>query len=395
MAVRGVYSRAEEAMLAEWQDRLDKQVGWIGEEPTIQIPYPVTHRVATKELIIHNAMAADYWNPLWRDENYARNTRWGGIIAFPFFTICVCATGTVDYFLKIPPEIGDVRINVCHCWEFYKPIRIGDSFRVFIGRHRVKDITRDEPEANRRFKYDVEVQYFNQKDEIVTILRRSDRTTIFPKGTIQEKKDVQFAQEYRYTEEDIAAIDQACDAEEIRGAKPRYWEDVNVGDTLTPVVMGPITAWDTVVEMQGVGLALYPMRVVRKHTAERVVVDPVTNIPHKSIELHMTERGAQIQPMGRYSTTINASTIENTLCRLVTNWMGDDGFLRKLEFLKFSNVPLGDTVFGRGKVKRKYIDDNGDYMVELDVWLETVRGYVGDGATAIVNLISREKTLSF
>ena len=28
--------------------------------------------------------------------------------------------------------------------------------------------------------------------------------------------------------------------EEIRGSNPRYWEDVAVGDELTPVIRGPI-----------------------------------------------------------------------------------------------------------------------------------------------------------
>ena len=46
-----------------------------------------------------------------------------------------------------------------------------------------------------------------------------------------------------YTEEDLKKIYEAQDreVEMLRGAKPRYWEDVNVGDELTPVVRGPFT----------------------------------------------------------------------------------------------------------------------------------------------------------
>ena len=34
------------------------------------------------------------------------------------------------------------------------------------------------------------------------------------------------------------------DAEETRGASPRYWEDVKEGDWLTPVVKGPLSRRD-------------------------------------------------------------------------------------------------------------------------------------------------------
>jgi hypothetical protein len=61
--------------------------------------------------------------------------------------------------------------------------------------------------------------------------------------------------------------------------------------------------------------------------------------------------------------------------------------------LKLNNHPLGDTIFGRGKVKNKYISANGEYLVDLDVWVETIRGYVSDVATATVSLISKETPL--
>jgi len=43
-----------------------------------------------------------------------------------------------------------------------------------------------------------------------------------------------------YSEAELKEIYAAQDREEIRGANPRYWEDVKVGDELTPVVRGPV-----------------------------------------------------------------------------------------------------------------------------------------------------------
>jgi hypothetical protein len=183
-----------------------------------------------------------------------------------------------------------------------------------------------------------------------------------------------------------------ADAEEIRGARPRYWEDIEVGEEPKPVVNGPITVWDQVVEMQGYGIAFLPLREVRRRTPRLIAIDPATNIPHKSIEFHLSEGAARM--LGSYSTTINYPTVEHFFARLLTNWMGDDGFLRRLDCLKFANTPLGDTIFGRGRVTRKYVSDSGEYLVDLDVWEETVRGYIPNAATATVSLLSREKVFT-
>ena len=390
MVVRGIYTKAESKMLSEWHERADRLVGWLGETPTKDVPYPVSHRVATKELILHMAYAADYWNPLWRDENYARNTRWGSIIAPPFFQHCV-SHGGVRHPMEMPPEDGIAMMShddICDRWEFFKPIHVNDSFRVWNGPAKIEDITKSDEDALRKFKTTSEMYYINQKDEVVSSLNKDIYVVILPPGTKTASKK-SFTKEYVYTREEIAVIDRACDAEEIRGAKPRFWEDVKIGDELKPVVMGPITAWDTVVEMQGFGVGLLPMREVRRQTPERVLIDPLTNIPHKSIELHLTETGGRINL--QYSTTILGVTTHHFLGRLITNWMGDDGFLRKFKWRKLHNAPLGDTIFGRGKVTEKYIDDSGDYMADLDTWMETIRGYVANVGTATVSLPSKEK----
>jgi hypothetical protein len=390
MAVRGVYTQAEEAMISEWYARVNSQVGWLGETPSLQHPYPVFHRVASKDLVLHMAFAADCWNPLWSDEKYARNTRWGGIIALPMFLNCISHGGTTDYILRVPAEIGINMTSVCHCYEFFKPIYIGDSFRVFIGRHKLEDMTRQEDSANRKFKYNVEVNYINQRDELVGIFRRADITEILPPNT-GVPGNLKFTHEHVYSDEDIKAIDRLYDAEDIRGAKIRYWEDVSEGDELKPVVMGPITSWDSVIGIQSYGIGLFPMIEVRRKTGDRVVIDPATLIPHKSVEFHLSEEGAKM--LGASSTTLFPATFEYLICRLITNWMGDDGFLRGLEWRKMTNVPIGDTIFGTGKVIRKYVDEKGNYLVDLNVCVESIRGYTGYVGTATVSLLSREKVL--
>jgi acyl dehydratase len=391
MVVRGIYTKQEEDLLAEWRERADKLVGWVGDKISNEKSYPVFHRVATKDLIFHMACAADYDNPLWRDENYAKNTRWGGIIAPPVFQHCISHRGGLWCPPKVPPELGvlDLAFRGDY-WDFFNPVYVNDSFRVWISRPTIEDTTRADEKAPRRFRITQTITYINQKDDITAICYEHRDATILPPEGSTNQSEYKFTGEYIYTDEDIAAIDRIADAEEIRGAEPRYWEDVKVGDEPKTVVKGPITVWDQVVEAQGYGVAILPIREVRRQTPRVIVVDPVTHIPHKSIEFHFSERVAKI--LGSYSTTVNYPTIEHLFARCLTNWMGDDGFLRRLNCLKLVNSPLGDTFFVRGKVTKKYISPEREHMVDFDLWDETIRGYISNVATATVHLPSKERT---
>jgi hypothetical protein len=410
MVLRGVYTPAEEKMLEEWKTRAERLVGWLGETPSDDLPYPVTHRTATRDLMLHMAFIADYKNPIWRDENYARNHRWGGLIAPPFFEQCILGCGGPFYFLEPAPETGIVvSIIIGEYFEFFKPIYLNDSFKIWCGPAKIEDITRPGEQNERRFKSMSETKFINQRDEVVTVYHKTEYTTILPPGSDpgdifrpgaeympeKYKPRMKFTKTRAYTSEDLAAINRMYDEEEIRGAKIRYWEDVQPGEELKPVVIGPITTADQVQEFVGVGLMAPPTIEARRQMSNRVtggmMVDPETNISLHTYELHMSEPGAKMA--GFYSMTIVQTTIEHFLGRLITNWMGDDGFLKRFHWIKLLNTPIGDTIFGRGRVVKKYIDENGEYLVDLDTWLETIRGYISNVGPATVRLLSKEKVL--
>ena len=81
---------------------------------------------------------------------------------------------------------------------------------------------------------------------------------------------------------------------------------------------------------------------------------------------------------------------EALLGRLITNWMGDDGFLKKTAFDRLENDIVGDTVIGRGRVIKKYTLDNGEHVVDVSCWLENMRGYITKAGRATIGLFSRE-----
>ena len=79
---------------------------------------------------------------------------------------------------------------------------------------------------------------------------------------------------------------------------------------------------------------------------------------------------------------------------LITDWMGDDAWLKKsyTEYRKF--VYLSDVVRLHGKVTEKYIDADGDYCVEVERVAENQRGENVMPGRAVVALPSREKGIS-
>ena len=80
--------------------------------------------------------------------------------------------------------------------------------------------------------------------------------------------------------------------------------------------------------------------------------------------------------------------LQAALVRLITDWIGNEGWLRKLYFeMRRQNRP-GDTMVCGGKISAKYIQDDQHYL-ECDVWAENAREGVTTPAKAWVILPSR------
>lgn len=76
------------------------------------------------------------------------------------------------------------------------------------------------------------------------------------------------------------------------------------------------------------------------------------------------------------------------LCQMVTDWMGDRGFLKKLSYQNRGVAFPGDTLTCKGTVTKKYVE-NGDHYVECDISLENQRGEICVPGTCLVILPSR------
>ena len=73
----------------------------------------------------------------------------------------------------------------------------------------------------------------------------------------------------------------------------------------------------------------------------------------------------------------------------LTNWMGDDGFLRRATSKIRRHNPAGDLLTFTAKVKRKYIED-GRHLVDITQEARNQDGELSILGTGTVELPSKE-----
>ena len=91
---------------------------------------------------------------------------------------------------------------------------------------------------------------------------------------------------------------------------------------------------------------------------------------------------------GHQEIFVNTRFMQSCFSRLLTDWIGDEGWLRKFRMEMRRMNRLGDTMVLKGKVTDKYVKD-GEHYVELDVWAENEREGVTTPSKATVILPSK------
>jgi hypothetical protein len=211
----------------------------------------------------------------------------------------------------------------------------------------------------------------------------------------RERKKYDTVEIRPYTDDEIDAIEAqyASEPDARRGAEPRWWEDVEEGDAVGPIVKGPLLVTDVVCWHVGMGMGLYGIKPFRlAHQNRRRIPrffhrDPL-NVPDVMQRVHWDPEFAQRS--GNPTTFDYGRMRETWLIHLCTDWMGDDAWLWKLdcEFRRFNYV--GDTQWVRGSVVRKHLADVGRPAVDLDLECVNQRGEVTTPGHATILLPSRE-----
>lgn len=341
---------------------------------------------ASKDAIRHFANGIGDPNPLWRDEEYARNTGHGGIIAPPMFVNAIALA------MGGAPLPGFIHLIAGGEWEWQSVIHLDDEITVTDMPIDIIDKTRADGKGPLQLLQTGKMTYSNQRNEIVAVCKRI--TMSVQQSTVAQKEgdgsgDDLLTGAFKYSDEELAAISRGYEEEEIRGANARYWEDVKEGDHLQPVVKGPLTHGDMLAFIAGVGWMDEAHGIAREQFKKYGIVsyrDSETGITEWSFAAHFVNRiGRKMGLKGANNLGIQTGC---WLGHLMTNWMGDDGFLKKLSVQCRQIIYLGDTTWCKGKVKRKYVE-SGDHLVECEIWAENREGLIVAPGTAIVALASR------
>ncbi len=365
---------------------VERQRSRIGRFEPIPNPW---HSEVTRDAIRHWTEGIGDTNPLWIDEEHAAGTGHGTLVAPPSFL----------YSCAIVPEHRDTRpsrggglpgtirrMHTGDAWEWFKPIILGDRIH---GEDGVADIEVDDgTPRGRSLKTTDRANFYNQRDELVarkhTVSVAWERA-ISDRGGI--KRTSSGAKKHRYSEEELARINQDIDDEVIRGANTLYWDDVQAGEEIPHVVKGPLTTTELIAFCQGWGDSFLMAseilhRYLRKHPRANVP-DFDTNAPDTPTRVHWNERLAQQSgfPTG---FDIGCQRI-SWMIHGLTNWMGDEGFLRSAE-ARFTGLNLlGDTTWCKGVISNKRREGR-EHLVDLDLYTVNQRGQRTSEGTATVRL---------
>lgn len=322
-------------------------------------------------------------NPLFRDPEYARVTRYGSVIAHPMFSYAFGWPGRSRWGLP-----GVHGFYAGNDWEFFRNVRPGDRLSC---TERVVGVVDKQSEFSGQLVLQyVEATFINQRDDVIARVlgwtTRHERQAARDKG---KYADIELSGYEKAELEEIEELE-LNEARLIRGSHTRYWEDVEVGEELQQIARGPLSLMDTMGFLVGCG---------RGHTHGVLLADAKKHpghffrnpeagaaIEYTGIGHHRDSVAKQVGVPGTYDYGPQRTA---WMCSLVSNWMGDAAFLKRLraELRRFNMV--GDTTWCRGKVARKYVKD-GHALLDLDIWSENQRKERTTVGVATVMLPSRD-----
>ncbi len=329
------------------------------------------NRYASPDTIRHFAHAIGDDNPLFTDEGYAASTRWGRAVAPPTFLFSCFGRGAPQGLRGVHSMWGGAS------FDMRRPIESGTRIG---GTVALTGLTAKESRFAARTILQEHVYAFRDGGgELLAKVRewhlRTERDTARRRGKHRKLEPAS------YTAEEIEGIFQDYDKEEVRGAEPRYWEDVMIGDGLAPVVKGPLRVTDNVAWKVGWGFR--PFTYAHKLGVDYYRRHPMAFIPNDQGVPDVPERVHWDEDFARrvgVPTSYDFGPQRVAwLGQVVTNWMGDDGFIVSLwgEVRRFNLV--GDTHWLRGEVVGKE-EREGRRMVSIGLsgvdqrGEETIRG---------------------
>lgn len=356
----------------EFEEEYKKTIGQV-------LPYRPTREANLDNIRRFGDGVGDY-NPLYRDEAHAAASRFGMVTASPPFLYSVSLGVTAGETGGIDRErVSTVHLPVNYAGaeiEFVRPIWLNDRITC---TEQVGETMRKESGRVGKIAFNTGlVTYTNQRQEVVatirTLMARFENTG----HTMTYDRTPKAEEGEEAPKVIVEPADPLVWERERRGVETRFWEDVIEGEKMPPLKKGTYSVTELFLFTHGV---LGTGRTPRKYLEAEA--SPDLGGGGRFDEEHAKKR--RNMP-GQFDFGPQRVC---WLCQMVTDWMGDDGLLRKMHAsVRHPNI-VGDTNTVYGEVTKKYIEDD-EHLVELQVVNQNQSGLSTALGTAIVSLPSRD-----
>lgn len=311
------------------------------------------------------------YNPLWRSEQHAASSRFGGITAPPMFIygaslgIGAAINGTIDgrrlSSANFPMNYAGGEIT------FLRPIWRNDRIRA---QESVVGIERKHSERIGDFCICIAmVEYYNNRNELVA----TKKTNMARYKNLGGGRTMKYDREVK-TNVTPTPPDPLVFERQRRGTDLRKWEDVVEGEAIPTLSKGTYTVTELFLFTHGVvGTGRSPRGALEAEDSSDLGGGGRYDKKHAQVRRNMP---------GQFDWGPQRVC---WLCQIATDWAGDDASILTLNTrVRHPNI-VGDTNTVYGNVARKFTE--GDKrLVELQVWNENQSGLHTAEGTVIVEL---------
>jgi acyl dehydratase len=329
----------------------------------------VNNEFATRLAILRFCEGIGDDNPLWTDLAHAAGSSYGTLIAPPSFIFACLGSIQVGW-----PGLGGF-----HCettMRFEQPIRVGDKITAKVIFDGFDGPTDDSQFGGRRIKDYLRQEYRNQDDVLVATFICSRMR--FERSEMQKRRETRKLElPHPWTDDEIEQIENDILGEAPRGATPRYWDDVEIGEEIPTITKGPLGLTDFIAYIAAGGAPVpriaahgVALRRYRKHP-KWAFRDPATHALEPVYAVHYNDYAAKLQGAQiAYDVGVQRTSWG---IHALTHWMGDAGRLLSLFGQYRAHVYLSDVLRLGGRVESKEIDAHGVHVVHLTTWATNQR----------------------
>ena len=364
----------DEAMMAAMREKVGVD---------LRIEHSTNNSEVTRMSVLKFAAGIGDTNPLWVDDAHAATSAYGAAVAPPSWVIC-CFAGI---------QFGWPGLGSFHSQSditFHRPVMHGDVLTPSC-RYEGFSGPKESKFAKQTVTDHFLNSYVNQRDELVAEIRWDVINFERQTARATQSADASAGPElpHPWTMEEIHEIEAQVLAERPRGADPRWWDDIEVGDSIDELVKGPVGLTDEVAFVSSGGAPI-PRLAAHRAALEQYDAhpawafrDPTTSALEPIYAVHYNLHAAKAMGVAmQYDVGFQRQCWQ---VHLLTDWIGDAGWVRHCTAQYRSFVYHSDVVRLGGEVTAKYIDDDGEAVVEARTHAHNQRGQdVMPGAATLV-----------